>query len=162
MDDSQQVPEEVSSDDSGQTENTGSEEGIQQSENTDSEDGTHRQETENTVSSGTSGTPVYTPSVSVVSSTEKYEPYIYFSNQNYAYVGKKTVLKVKSTSGTRVTLTGANKKAKNKKYVKLKNGKTAKITIKKKAKKGTYKFKATSAKGEYYYKATKTLTVKVR
>ena len=50
----------------------------------------------------------------------------------------------------------------NKKYVKLKNGKTAKITIKKKAKKGTYKFKATSAKGEYYYKATKTLTVKVR
>ncbi len=73
--------------------------------------------------------------------------------------GKKTVIKVTSDSGAKVTVKAANKKAKK---VKIKNGKTAKITFTKKAAKGTYKFKATSPATSNYKKAAKTFKIKVK
>ena len=57
--------------------------------------------------------------------------------------GKKTTVKVTSDSGAKLTAAGKNSKAKKalkKKYVKIKNGKTVKITFTKKAPKGKYTF----------------------
>jgi hypothetical protein len=79
--------------------------------------------------------------------------------------GKKTTVKVTSNSGAKIKVAGANKKTKKiikKKFVKIKNGKTAKIIFTKKVPKGKYTFKVTSpAKGEYE-KGAKKITIKVR
>ena len=73
--------------------------------------------------------------------------------------GKKTTVKITSTSGGKITVKGKSKNAKNKKYVKIKNNK---ITFQKKAPKGTYKFTVTSAAKENYTKTTKTISIKVK
>lgn len=78
--------------------------------------------------------------------------------------GRKTTVKVTSDSGAKLTAAGRNAKAKKalkKKYVKITNGKTVKITFTKKAPKGKYTFKVTSPAKGIYKKTTKTITVKV-
>lgn len=79
--------------------------------------------------------------------------------------GKKTTVKVTSNSGAKLTAKASNSKAKKalkKKYVKIKAGKTAKITFTKKAPKGKYTFKVTSpAKGKFK-KTVKIITIKVK
>ena len=72
--------------------------------------------------------------------------------------GKKTTVKINTNGGT-ITIKGKSKKAKNKKYVKIKNNK---ITFQKKAPKGTYKFTVTSAAKGNYKKTTKTISIKVK
>ncbi|MBQ3280964.1 MAG: hypothetical protein IJH41_01010 [Eubacterium sp.] len=79
--------------------------------------------------------------------------------------GKKTTVKVTSDSGAKLTVKANNAKAKKalkKKYVKVKNGKTAKITFTKKAPKGKYKFKVTSPETEGYKKTVKAITITVK
>ncbi len=79
--------------------------------------------------------------------------------------GKKTTVKVTSNSGAKLKAAASNSKAKSalkKKYVKIKNGKTVKITFTKKAPKGKYKFKVTSPAKGNYKKTVKTVTIKVK
>ena len=79
--------------------------------------------------------------------------------------GKKTTVKVTSNSGAKLKAAASNKKAKQalkKKFVKIKNGKTVKITFTKKAPKGKYKFKVTSPAKGGYEKTVKTVTIKVK
>lgn len=73
--------------------------------------------------------------------------------------GKKTTVKILSNAGSKLTVKGKTKNARNKKYVTIKG---AKITFKKKAPKGKYKFTATSAAKESFKKTTKTITIKVK
>ncbi len=79
--------------------------------------------------------------------------------------GKKTTVKVTSDSGAKLTAAANNTKAKSalkKKYVKITNGKTAKISFTKKAPKGTYKFKVTSPASGSYKETAKIITIKVK
>ncbi|MBR2547093.1 MAG: hypothetical protein IKF07_02730 [Eubacterium sp.] len=79
--------------------------------------------------------------------------------------GRKTTVKVTSNSGAKLTVKVSNSKARTalkKKYVKITNGKTAKITFTKKAPKGKYKFKVTSPANGSYKKTTKTITINVK
>ncbi len=76
--------------------------------------------------------------------------------------GKKTVIKLTADSGAKLTVTGTNANAKNKKFVKIKNGKTAKLTFTKKAKKGKYTFKVTCPANGTYLAATKTIKIRVK
>ena len=79
--------------------------------------------------------------------------------------GKRTTVKVTSNSGAKLTVKSSNKKAKTalkKKYVKISNGKTAKITFTKKAPKGKYKFKVTSPSKDNFKKTEKTITINVK
>ena len=76
--------------------------------------------------------------------------------------GKKTTVRITSSAKTKVTVKGNNALAKNRKYVRITNGKTAKLIFAKKAKKGKYTFKAASAAGGLYKKLTKTVTIKVK
>lgn len=73
--------------------------------------------------------------------------------------GKKTTVKILSNAGSKLTIKGKTKNARNKKYVTIKG---AKITFKKKAPKGKYKFTATSAAKGSFKKTTKTITIKVK
>ena len=73
--------------------------------------------------------------------------------------GRKTTVKILSDAGSKLTVKGKSKNARNKKYVTIKG---AKITFKKKAPKGKYKFTATSAAKGSFKKTTKTITIKVK
>ena len=73
--------------------------------------------------------------------------------------GRKTTVKILSDAGSKLTVKGKSKNARNKKYVTIKG---AKITFKKKAPKGKYKFTATSAAKGSFMKTTKTITIKVK
>ena len=73
--------------------------------------------------------------------------------------GKKTTVKITSTSGGKITIKGKSKNAKNKKYVKISG---SKVVFQKKAPKGTYKFTVTSAAKGNYLKTTKTISIKVK
>ena len=76
--------------------------------------------------------------------------------------GKAKTVNIKSNSGSVLKISRTNKLAKKTKYVKIKTGKTIKITFKKKAPKGKYTFKVTSpAKGKFK-KTTKTITIRVK
>ena len=75
---------------------------------------------------------------------------------------KKASIKITSDSDAKITVTGKNAFAKNKKYVKIKSGKTAKLVFSKRAAKGKYVFKVTcSAKGKYK-KTVKNITIRVK
>ena len=74
-----------------------------------------------------------------------------------ARFGKKTVIKIFSNAGIKLTVKAKNARAKNKKFVKIKNGKTAKLTFSKKAVKGKYTFTVTSPDV-----GVKTITVRVK
>ena len=74
-------------------------------------------------------------------------------------LGKKTTVKITSTSGGKITVKGKSKNAKNKKYVKISG---SKVIFQKKAPKGTYKFNVTSAAKGNYKKTTKTISIKVK
>ena len=76
--------------------------------------------------------------------------------------GKKTVIKITSNSGAKLTVKAKDAKAKNKKYVKISSGKTAKITFTKKAAKGVYKFTVTSPANGNYKKTSKTIKIVVK
>ena len=79
--------------------------------------------------------------------------------------GKKTTVKVTSNSGAKLRTVASNKKAKSalkKKYVKIKEGKTAKITFTKKAPKGKYTFKVGSPANGKYKGTIKTITINVK
>ena len=71
--------------------------------------------------------------------------------------GKKAIVKFTCESGKKITIQGKNTLAKNKSYVTIKNGKTAKVTFSKKAPKGSYRFLVKTVSG---YKKTITLKVK--
>ena len=73
--------------------------------------------------------------------------------------GKKTTIKITSTSSGKITIKCKSKNAKNKKYVKISG---SKITFQKKAPKGTYKFNVISAAKGNYKKTTKTISIKVK
>ena len=79
-----------------------------------------------------------------------------------ANLGKKTVIKITSDSGTKITIKGKNARAKNKKFVKIKNGKTAKLTFSKNAVKGKYTFTVTTAASAGFKSTTKTISIKVK
>ncbi len=76
--------------------------------------------------------------------------------------GKKQAVTVTVSSGTDITITAKNARAKNKKYVTIVRGLSKQIKFSKKAKKGTYKFKATSAESDNYKKASKTFSIKCK
>ena len=76
--------------------------------------------------------------------------------------GKKTVIKISSNSGAKLTVKAKNARAKNKKYVKISSGKTAKLTFTKKAAKGVYKFTVTSPAKGNYKKTSKTIKIVVK
>ena len=76
--------------------------------------------------------------------------------------GKKTVIKITSNAGTKLTVKAKNAKAKNKKFVTMKSGKTAKLTFTKKAAKGKYTFTVLSPASGNYQKTSKTITIKVK
>lgn len=79
--------------------------------------------------------------------------------------GKKTTVKITSNSGAKLKIAVKNsrsKKAKRKKYIKIKNGKTAKIIFGKKAVKGKYTFTVTSPKKGKFRKTTKTIKITVK
>ncbi len=79
--------------------------------------------------------------------------------------GKKTTVKVTSNSGAKLTVKASNSKAKKqlkKKYLKITNGKTAKIKFTKKVPKGKYTFKVTSPAKGNFKKTVKTVTIKVK
>ena len=73
--------------------------------------------------------------------------------------GKKTVIKITSNSGAKLTVKAKNAIAKNKKFVKIKNNK---ITFTKKAAKGVYKFTVTSPANGNYKKMSKTIKIVVK
>ena len=73
--------------------------------------------------------------------------------------GKKTVIKITSNSGAKLTVKAKNAIAKNKKFVKIKNNK---ITFTKKAAKGVYKFTVTSPANGNYKKTSKTIKIVVK
>ena len=77
-------------------------------------------------------------------------------------LGKKATIKITSNSGAKLTVKAKSKNAKNKKYVKLTSGKTAKLAFTKKAPKGTYKFTVTSPANGNYKKTTKTISIKIK
>ena len=62
----------------------------------------------------------------------------------------------------RLTVKAKNARAKNKKYVKISSGKTAKLTFTKKAAKGVYKFTVTSPAKGNYKKTSKTIKIVVK
>ena len=76
--------------------------------------------------------------------------------------GKKTTVKIVCNSGANLAVVGKNALAKNKKYVKIKNGRTAKLIFYKRASKGKYIFKVTSSANGSYKKTTKTITIRVK
>jgi plastocyanin len=76
--------------------------------------------------------------------------------------GKKTVITITADSGAKVTVTAKSKNAKNKKFVKIKSGKKAKLTFTNKAKAGSYKFTISCPGTGKYQKATKPVTIKVK
>jgi hypothetical protein len=78
--------------------------------------------------------------------------------------GKKTVIKFTSNAGTKITIVPKSKKAKTaktKKWIKVKNGKTAKVTFKKKAKTGAYKFTVKITGNDKFQATTKVVKIKV-
>lgn len=77
-------------------------------------------------------------------------------SQDFVYFGKKTTVRVSSSSNSNLKVVGQNTLAKKSKYVKIKSGKNARLVFTKKAPKGRYKFKI---KGN---KTTKTITIRVR
>ena len=77
-------------------------------------------------------------------------------------LGKKATIKITADSKAKLTVKAKSKNAKNKKYVKITNGKTAKLAFTRKAPKGTYKFTVTSPARGNYKKTTKTINIKVK
>ena len=75
---------------------------------------------------------------------------------------KKTIIKIISNSGAKLTVKAKSKNAKNKKYVKISSGKTAKLTFTKKAAKGVYNFTVTSPANGNYKKTSKTIKIRVK
>ena len=76
--------------------------------------------------------------------------------------GKKTTVKIMSNSGAKLTVKGKNARAKNKRFVIIKNGKTAKLIFSKKAKKGKYTFVVMSPANGNCKATKKTITIKVK
>ena len=75
---------------------------------------------------------------------------------------KKTTVNITSDSNVKLTVTPINSKAKNKKYVRILNGKKARIKFSKQAPKGKYKFKVTGPKQGQGSKLEKVITLRVK
>ena len=85
------------------------------------------------------------------------------ASKNSVKHGKKTGITIVTNSGSKMTIKGKNKKASNKKYVKINNKRLSRqITFKKKAKKGKYRFTVTTKANENYKATEVTITIKVR
>ena len=84
------------------------------------------------------------------------------ASKTSAKYDRKATVKISSNSGADLSVTGRNRLAKNGKYVRIKNGKTAKLVFKKNAPKGKYKFKVISAAVGNYKRTTKTITIKIK
>ena len=94
---------------------------------------------------------------------------IYYSFCDYDALTKPTFVGLKNYKNLLIDDTmkiavknSRSKKAKRKKYIKIKNGKTAKIIFGKKAVKGKYTFTVTSPKKGKFRKTTKTIKITVK